>query len=89
MIPLINLKVLLNKPVVKAKKLKIALVSPPFGEIGGPEVVTKNLAEALSKRDDIEITLFCPKDWTTKNVSRIDTLEKSLWNITDFKTNEF
>ncbi len=71
--------------MLKNKKLKIALIAPPFGETGGPEVVTKNLARALSERDDINVTLFCPGDWHIKTIKRIDMLKKSLWNLSDFK----
>lgn len=64
-------------------KLKIAMVAPPFGETGGPEVVVKNLTEALVKRG-VDVTLFAPKDWTT-STKHIPTLPESLWNMKNFK----
>jgi len=66
-----------------SKKIKVALVAPPFGETGGPEVVTKNLALSLMERDDVDVTLFAPADWEIK-MNRISTLDKSLWNVADF-----
>lgn len=70
----------------KVRKIRVAIVAPPFGETGGPEVVAKNLAEALSDNDCIDVTLFCPKDWhLTANIKRVDTLNESLWNMSDFK----
>lgn len=58
---------------------KIAIVAPPFGQSGGPEVVTQNLAEALTKLGH-DVTLFAPGDWKT-NVRHIPTLDKSIWNM--------
>lgn len=66
-----------------ARKIKVAIIAPSFGETGGPEIVTKNLAEALSEKN-IDVTLFAPADWKT-NVKLIPTMEKSLWNMKDFK----
>lgn len=64
-------------------KLKIAIVAPPFGENGGPEVVSKNLAEALQK-EGVEVTLFAPGDWHT-TVKHVATLEKSIWNMSSIE----
>ena len=60
------------------------MVAPPFGVIGGPERVAKNLAEALFKREDIDVTLFAPADWNL-TMTHISTLEESLWNMADFE----
>ena len=65
------------------RKIKVAMVAPPFGETGGPEVATKNLALSLMERDDIDVTLFAPADWKIK-INCISTLDKSLWNAADF-----
>ena len=71
-----------------SNKIKVAIVAPPFGDIGGPEIVVQNLVNALLKKN-IEITLFAPADWKTK-ARLIPTLEKSLWNMKDFdKQDEF
>lgn len=59
--------------------MKVAIVAPPFGENGGPEVVSKNLAEALSS-EGVDVTLFAPEDWHT-SVPHIPTLKKSIWNM--------
>ncbi len=64
------------------KKIKIAIVAPPFGNTGGPEVVVKNLTDALLKKG-IDVTLFAPGDWKTK-AKLVPTLKKSLWNIKNF-----
>lgn len=60
------------------------MVAPPFGDTGGPEVVVQNLTDALLKRNKVDVTLFAPADWKTK-AKHIATLEKSLWNMKDFK----
>jgi len=71
-----------------AKKIKVAMVAPPFGSTGGPEVVVHNLTEALLKKG-IDVTLFAPADWKTR-AKHISTLKKSLWNMKDFsKQDEF
>lgn len=64
-------------------KLRIALVAPPFGSTGGPETVVQNLVEALLEKG-ADVTLFAPADWKTP-AKHIPTLEKSLWNMKDFK----
>jgi glycosyltransferase involved in cell wall biosynthesis len=65
------------------RRLRVALVAPPFGETAGPEVVVKNLAEELVKKG-IEVTLFAPGDWKT-DMEHVPTLSESLWNMKDFK----
>jgi glycosyltransferase involved in cell wall biosynthesis len=69
--------------MARKNKLRIAIVAPPFGEIGGPEVVVKNLTDALLKKG-VDVTLFSPADWKTK-AKHIATLPQSLWNMKDFK----
>jgi glycosyltransferase involved in cell wall biosynthesis len=69
--------------MTKNTKLRIAMVAPPFGETGGPEVVVKNLTEALVKKG-IDVTLFAPGDWST-TAKHVHTLPKSLWNMKNFK----
>lgn len=66
------------------KKIKVAMVAPPFGDWGGPEVVVQNLVDELIKRDDVEVTLFAPGDWKIK-AKHVVTLKQSLWNMKDFK----
>lgn len=59
--------------------MKIAIVAPPFGESGGPEIVAKNIAHAL-KKEGVDVTLFAPGDWKT-DVKHVHTLSKSIWNM--------
>lgn len=68
---------------MRKKDLKIAMIAPSFGDIGGPEVVTQNLTNALIEKG-LDVTLFAPGDWKTK-AKHISTLPKSLWNMKDFK----
>lgn len=63
-------------------KIRIAMVAPPFGEIGGPEVMVQSLTEALLKKG-VDVTLFAPADWKTK-AKHIPTLLQSLWNMKNF-----
>lgn len=65
------------------RNLRIAIVAPPFGDTGGPEVVVKNLTNALLEKG-LDVTLFAPADWKTK-AKHIATLPKSLWNMQDFQ----
>lgn len=65
------------------KKLSIAMVAPPFGDTGGPEVVTQNLTDALLELG-IDVTLFAPADWKT-SAKHIATLDKSIWNMENIK----
>lgn len=60
------------------------MVAPPFGETGGPEVVTNNLTEALLEKG-VDVTLFAPADWKIKS-KHIATIKTSIWNAKDFKT---
>jgi len=62
---------------------RIAVVAPAFGDTGGPEVATMQLVNSLIKKG-VDVTLFAPGDWKTK-AKHIVTLEKSLWNMADFK----
>ena len=38
-------------------KIRVAMVAPPFGDTGGPEVVVQNLTDALLDKG-IDVTLF-------------------------------
>lgn len=64
-------------------KIKVAMVAPPFGETGGPEVVVRHLTDALLALG-VSVTLFAPADWQTK-AKLVPTLKQSLWNMPDFK----
>lgn len=66
----------------KSKKIRVAIVAPPFGPWGGPEVLVRNLTEALIQKGLI-VTLFAPGDWKT-SAKHISTLKKSLWNMENF-----
>ncbi|HPN96198.1 MAG TPA: glycosyltransferase [Candidatus Moranbacteria bacterium] len=68
--------------MLKNRKLRIAMVAPPFGDNGGPEIVTQNLTDALL-RLGADVTLFAPADWKTK-AQHVPTLEQSLWNMKNF-----
>ncbi|KKT94524.1 MAG: Glycosyl transferase group 1 [Parcubacteria group bacterium GW2011_GWC1_45_14] len=61
------------------KRIKVAMIAPSFGDIGGPEVVTQNLTDALLELG-VDVTLFAPADWKTK-AKHIRSLKKSLWNM--------
>lgn len=65
------------------KKNKIAIVTSAFGDTGGPEVATLNLANALAKKN-IDVTLFAPADFHT-DAKHISTLKQSIWKMNDFK----
>ncbi|EKE15981.1 MAG: glycosyl transferase group 1 [uncultured bacterium] len=65
------------------KKIKVAVVSPSFGNTGGPEVVAQNLVNALVDLG-VDVTLFAPADWKTK-ARHIPTLKKSIWNMPNIK----
>jgi hypothetical protein len=62
--------------------MRVAFVSPPFGQTGGPELTTSQLADALVARG-VDVTLFAPGDFKTK-ARLIPTLEKSIWNDSGF-----
>lgn len=61
------------------KDIRVAMVAPPFGSTGGPEVVVQNLTDELLKLG-VDVTLFAPADWETK-AKHIPILEKSIWNM--------
>lgn len=63
--------------------MRIALVAPAFGQTGGPSVLVKDLAEALTKKG-VDVTLFAPADWKT-TAKCIPSMPQSLWNMEDFK----
>jgi len=65
------------------KKIKVAMVAPPFGDTGGPEVATQDLTNALLELN-VDVTLFAPADFKTK-AKHVHTLPKSLWNTEGFK----
>ncbi|MFZ5982142.1 MAG: glycosyltransferase, partial [Patescibacteria group bacterium] len=67
----------------KRRKIRIAMVAPPFGANGGPEVVVQNLTEAL-RALGVDVTLFAPGDWNV-GVSHRITIKKSLWNMGGFE----
>src|SRR3989338_3620694 len=67
----------------KIKKIKIAIVAPPFGDTGGPEIAVQSLVDSLIDKG-INVTFFTPADWKTK-AKHISTLKQSLWNMKDFK----
>lgn len=56
-------------------KLKIAIISAPFGQTGGPELTTVQLADALVDLG-VDVTLFAPADFITK-AKLIPTMEKA------------
>ncbi|MEI8343934.1 MAG: glycosyltransferase [Candidatus Moraniibacteriota bacterium] len=60
-------------------KMRIAMVAPPFGDTGGPEIVTQNLTDALLTLG-VKVTLFAPADWKTQ-ARHVVSLEKSIWNM--------
>ncbi|MDD5396934.1 MAG: glycosyltransferase [Candidatus Moranbacteria bacterium] len=65
------------------KKIRIAIVAPPFGNNGGPEIVAQNLTDALLEIG-VDVTFFAPADFIT-NAKHVHTLPVSLWKIKDFK----
>lgn len=63
--------------------MRVAIVSPVFGETGGPELGTIQLADALADAG-IDVTLFAPADFATR--ARIHPiLPVGLWSMPDFK----
>ncbi|MEI7621565.1 MAG: glycosyltransferase [Candidatus Moraniibacteriota bacterium] len=64
---------------MRNEKVRIAMIAPPFGDTGGPEIVTQNLTDALLKLG-VDVTLFAPADWNTQ-AKKIASLEKSIWNM--------
>jgi glycosyltransferase involved in cell wall biosynthesis len=63
------------------KRLRVAIVSPPFGQTGGPELTSVQLADALVDKG-LDVTLFAPADFVTK--AKLEpTMERSLWKMSD------
>lgn len=63
------------------KRLKVALIAPAFGQTGGPELTTIQLADALADKD-IDVSLFAPADFITK-AKLVATMDQSLWRMRD------
>lgn len=63
--------------------MKIALVCAPFGEMGGPELTTIQLADSLVERG-VDVTLFAPADFSTK-ARTVSTLEEGFWKMKELK----
>lgn len=64
--------------------MRIAIVAPPFGLVGGPEIMVRNLTRNLMALG-VNVTLFAPSDWPSLGVSHISTLPQSLWNMPGFR----
>lgn len=64
---------------MKKINLSVAMVAPPFGDTGGPEIVAQNLTDALLELG-VSVTLFAPGDWKTR-AKHVITLEKSITNM--------
>lgn len=63
--------------------MKIAVICAPFGEMGGPELTTIQLADSLTEKG-VDVTLFAPADFPTK-ATLVPTLEKSFWKMKGLK----
>lgn len=63
--------------------MRVAIVSPVFGETGGPELGTIQLADALADAG-IDVTLFAPANFPTR-AKIYPILPTSLWSMPDFK----
>lgn len=61
--------------------MKVALICAPFGEMGGPELTTIQLANSLAEKG-VDVTLFAPADFSTK-ARLIPSLEESFWKMKD------
>lgn len=61
------------------KKIRVAIISAPFGKTGGPELTTIQLADALVDLG-VDVTMFAPGDFKTK-AKLVPTMKKSLWNM--------
>lgn len=59
--------------------MRIAIIAPPFGEIGGPELTTIQLADALIEAG-VNVSLFAPANFTTK-AKIVPTLDKGILNM--------
>jgi len=66
---------------MKKDKISVAMVAPPFGDTGGPEVVVQNLTDAFLKIG-IDVTLYAPADWKTRAKHKV-TLKESIWSMKD------
>ncbi len=62
---------------------RIAMVAPPFGDTGGPEIVAQNLTDAFLELG-VDVTLFAPADWNT-DARHVVSLEKSIWNMKNIR----
>lgn len=67
---------------ISKKRIQVAMVMPPFGQLGGPEIAAHNLALILSEYN-VDVTIFAPADWKT-SLLHIPTLDCSLWNMKNF-----
>jgi len=74
----------LEKENMSRNKIRVAMVAPPFGDTGGPEIVVQNLVNELLSLD-VDVTLFAPADWKTQ-AKLIPTLEQSIWNMSKLKS---
>lgn len=63
--------------------MRIAIVSAPFGQTGGPELTATQLADALAEKG-VDVSLFAPADFTTK-ARLVPTLNQSLLQMKDLK----
>ena len=68
---------------MKNKTPRIAMVAPPFGDTGGPEIVAQNLTDAFLELG-VDVTLFAPADWNT-DARHVVSLEKSIWNMKNIR----
>lgn len=58
------------------KALRVAIIAPPFGEIGGPELTTIQLADALVA-NGVSVSLFAPANFTTQ-AKIVPTMDQGL-----------
>lgn len=63
--------------------MKVAIICPSFGQTGGPELTTTQLADALTEKG-VDVSLFAPNNFITK-ARLIPTLEHDLWNRGDLQ----
>lgn len=62
--------------------MRVAIVAPVFGETGGPELSTIQLADALIDLG-VDVTLFAPADFSTR-AKLHPILPSSLWSLPKF-----
>lgn len=62
--------------------MRVAIIAPIFGENGGPELGTLQLADALVE-EGIDVTLFAPEKFSTR-AKLHPVVSKSLWSLPDF-----